>query len=127
MLVIVNAFEFFRILTMTITSAGILAQGTLGTTGGATLYTVPSVTYAFVTSIRIVNTDTVSRTFNIFTKLSGGTSRHYSAQATTLAAGAGIQICDDPQEMRLGPGDIIAGDGSVVTVLEYTIMGVLNQ
>ena len=64
-----------------------LANGQLGTTSQGTLYTVPSGKAAIVKNIRVANTDTSARTFNLWFKLSGGTARLISASAMSLGAG----------------------------------------
>lgn len=116
---------------MTITNIGILYQGTLTTSAGTTLYTVAAATYANVTSIRITNVGASARTVNIYVKKAGGTARRYSEKDTSLAAGgsvgSAVQVLDDPQELRLGPGDIISGDASANTDCEITITGVELQ
>lgn len=105
-------------------TGNILFQGTLTTSANTTLYTVPADTQGWPTSIRIVNVSASARTFNITIKKAAGTARNYSAKDQALAAGAAVQLLDNPQELRLGPGDIIAGDADADTDLEITISGV---
>lgn len=106
----------------------ILAQGTLTTSAATTLYTVPSSTQTYVTSIMLSNVGASTRTVNIYTKKSGGTARRYGEGDKLLAvkgsAGCAVQVLDSPQEMRLAAGDLIAGDASANTDVEYTIMGI---
>jgi len=98
-----------------------LANGQLGTTSQGMLYTVPSGKAAIVKNIRVANTDTSARTFNLWFKLSGGTARLISASAMSLSAG---QLAIDDQEITLGAADQILGDGSVINKLDYLISGI---
>jgi len=98
-----------------------LANGQLGTASQGTLYTVPSGRAAIVKNIRVANTDTSARTFNLWFKLSGGTARLISASAMSLGAG---QLAIDDQEITLGAADQILGDASVANKLDYVISGI---
>lgn len=102
----------------------ILGQGTLTTTASTVLYTVPTGKECAVTSIRLVNTGGSARTINIYVKQSGGTARNYSDKDYSLSAGAGLQVLDDPQELRLSAGDEIQGGASANTDVHFTICGV---
>lgn len=98
-----------------------LANGQLVTTSQSMLYTVPSGKAAIVKNIRVANTDTTARTFNLWFKLSGGTARLISPAAMSLSAG---QMAIEDQEITLGAADQIQGDGSVATKLDYVISGI---
>jgi hypothetical protein len=98
-----------------------LANGQLGTGSQGSLYTVGTGKAAIVKNIRVANTDTSARTFNLWFKLSGGTARMISPSAMSLGAG---QLAIDDQEITLGVGDQILGDGSVASKLDYVISGI---
>ena len=99
-----------------------LANGQLlTTTSQFNLYTVPAGKAAIVKNIRVANTDTTARTFNLWFKLSSGTARLISPSNMSLAAG---QVAVDGQEVTLGAADQVLGDGSVVNKLDYVISGI---
>ena len=105
------------------TVRGILYQSTLTTSSTSTLYTVPTSKYAYITSINITNVGLVHTT-NIYLKKSGGTARHFGGKDVSITAGASVETCNNAQQIRLGAGDIIAGDASANTDCEITIMGI---
>lgn len=96
-----------------------LAQGQLPNAKG-TIYTVPASTTAYIKSLKVVNTDSSARTVNIYVKRSGGTSRRIWPSAMSLAAG---YVAEDEDIGGLSTGDIIEGDASAATVVDYTILG----
>ena len=99
-----------------------LGEGHFGTTTAAMLYTVTTGKAAIVKSIRVVNRDTVSRTFNLYYKFTTGSgSRLVSPSALSLAPGAAYL---DDTEISLGASDQIQGDGSVASKLDYVISGI---
>jgi len=99
-----------------------LAEGQLGTGTAGTLYTVGGGKAAIVKSMRVVNRDTVVRTFSLYFKLNGGSaSRLVSPSALSLAPGAAYI---DDTEISLGTSDQIQGDGSVASKLDYVISGI---
>lgn len=102
----------------------ILEQGTLTTSAAATLYTVPATLLAFITSIKLVNTNGSAHTFNIYVKKSGGSAIQYSGVDVSLSDGVAVQVLDDPQELRLAAGDQICGDADANSVVTFTISGV---
>lgn len=104
---------------------GTFAQGQLATSK-ATLYTVGVGVVAHVTQIILVNTDASARTVNIYIKMSGGTSRRIIAKDLSLAAGASYWVPISPSALRLSAGDLIEGDASAATVVDYTISGGLE-
>ena len=96
-----------------------LADGQLGTTK-ATLYTCPASTSAIVSKIHLVNTGDSDVTLNIYFKASGGTSRRICPKDMTLKAGY-MAVLDD--EVVMEAADIIEGDASVASQVDYTISG----
>ncbi len=98
-----------------------LANGQLGTTAQADLYTVPTGKATIVKNIRLVNTDTSPRTLNLYFKRSGGTSRRIAPSAMTLGAGS---LAIDDQELTMEVGDKVQGDASIASKVDYVISGV---
>ena len=96
-----------------------LADGQLAA-AKATLYTVPASTETIITSIKLVNTDGSARTVNLYIKVSGGTSRRIIPKDMSLGAG---YMCEEDQRFTLEAGDIIEGDASAATVVDYIIFG----
>ena len=97
-----------------------LADGQLANTKG-TLYTVAGSTETIVKTITYVNTDSSARTVNLYVKRSGSTSRRIIPKDMTLGIGY-MAVYDS--EITLEAGDIIEGDASAATVVDYTINGV---
>ena len=108
--------------------ASLLKTGTLTTSAATVLYTVPSSTQTYVTSIKATNVGGSTRTFTIYVKESGGTARAYSQKTQSIAAsgsaGSSIQVVDDAQGLRLPVGAAICGDASANTDIEYVISGI---
>ena len=99
-----------------------LADGQLGTSADAALYTVATGKKAIVKGIRIVNTDTSARTVNLYFRHgSGGTSRRIIPKDMALPAGASFV---DDSEITLDAEDSIRGDASVASKLDYVLSGV---
>jgi hypothetical protein len=98
-----------------------LADGQLAASKG-TLYT--AVGQVAITAILLVNTDSASRTVNLYIKRSGGTSRRIAGKDISLAAGGSLNGCDDSMGIRLSNGDLIEGDASSATVVDFMICGV---
>ena len=96
-----------------------LGDGQLATSKG-TLYTAPASTQTIVMTINLTNTSTSTVGVNLYFKASGGTSRNIF-QVDEMPA-KGTAIMDDVQ--TLGAADIIEGDASVGTTIDYTISGV---
>jgi len=99
-----------------------LADGQLAAAKG-TLYTTPASTQTIVRSIILVNTSTSDVTANIYMCPSGGTSRRIGPKDFTILA-EGMAILDDVYS--LDTGDLIEGDDSSATTVDYTIYGVQN-
>ena len=105
--------------TVTIKS---LADGQLANSKG-TLYTTPASTEAIVKNIILVNTNTSSETVNLYFKASGGTSRRLIPKDTTLPASNSLVFND---ETTLEAADIIEGDTTTASKVDYVINGVEN-
>ena len=93
-----------------------LANGQLAVAKG-TLYTVPGATTA-AAKVVLVNTDAAARTVNIYVN-PGGTSRRISPK--DLSLGAGEQWVSEV--VTLEAADLIEGDASAATVVDYSIHG----
>lgn len=96
----------------------LLANGQLAASTG-TLYTVPSSTTTIIKSILLVNTDTSTRTVNLF--VSSGTNRRIIPKDLSLKAGESY-IFDEV--LTLEATHTVKGDASSATVVDYTIFGV---
>ena len=83
----------------------------------ATLYTCP-VGKTAAGKITLVNTDAVARTFNIYVNKSGA-SRRVSSKDQSLDPG-GMWVSG---VRTLEVGDLIEGDASAATVVDYVIDG----
>ena len=97
-----------------------LAEGQLPTSKTA-LYITPSGTQTIIKTIILVNTDTSSKTVNLYFKANGGISRRIIPKDMELEPSYSL-IFDD--ELTLGEGDAIEGDASVENIVDYTINGV---
>ncbi len=95
-----------------------LANGQLAASKG-TLYTTPSVTTTIVKTITLVNTDSVTRTVNLY--INAGTSRRIIPKDLSLKTGEAY-IVDEP--LTLEATHLIEGDASAATVVDFTISGV---
>lgn len=95
-----------------------LANGQLAATTG-TLYTTPASTTTIVKSIILTNTDSSTRTVNVY--VSTGTTRNITPKNLSLGAGE-TYIIDEV--LTLGAGHLIRGDASVANVIDYVISGV---
>lgn len=101
-----------------------LADGQLPNAKG-TLYTVPALTQVFLAGT-LVNTDVSARTVNIYVKRSGSTSRRILPKDLSMAAGASVEFGRDGRPFALSAGDIVEGDASAATVVDYLIDGVVH-
>lgn len=99
-----------------------LADGQLGTTK-STLYTTPAATQAIVDKIKLTNTSSSMIKCNVYFKASGGTSRRIIPYDMELEAYASFK--SDPE--KLEAADIIEGDASVATAIDYVISGIENS
>lgn len=98
-----------------------LADGQLAA-AKATLYTVPALTTAIIKQITYTNTDASDRTVNLYVKRSGSSSRRIIPKNMNLAVG-NTMYWGDGDSMELSAGDIIEGDASSATVVDYVITG----
>jgi len=96
-----------------------LGTGQLAATKG-TLYTTPAATQTIVKSITLVNTDTSARTVNLYKKADGTNSRRFIPKDLSIAAGAQFEW---EGVTTLEAGDLIEGDASVATKVDYVING----
>jgi len=92
----------------------LLANGQLPS-AKSTLFT--ATTDTIVKSITLVNTDVVSRTVNLYIKRAS--SRRIIPVNLSLGAGS-VAIVDD---LVISSGDLIEGDASVATIVDYSICG----
>ena len=90
----------------------------------ATLYT--SVGQTSVQQITLVEPSGASRTVNVYVKRSGSSSRriippNLPMDSSSPTVAASVECLDAPLE--LSAGDVIEGDASVATAIDYTITG----
>jgi hypothetical protein len=97
----------------------VLYQGQLGNTV-ATLATVGAAKNWLVTSVKVVNNDTVARTFGLYI---GGTTVAHAVTPPAVSVPAGGSWSDDKPGWTLETGQTIAGGGSVASQLTVTIFG----
>jgi len=103
-----------------------IADGQLPSSTG-TLYTVPANTVAHITNIVLANTSaSVDRTYNLYVKRSGGTSRRIVGADTPLRASKAHYLPPDQTAIRLSAGDVIEGDADAATAIDYLITGGLE-
>lgn len=93
-----------------------LGNGQLPLTKG-TLYTVPASTNAGI-RVTLVNADTVARTVNLYSNKTG-TSRRFCPK--DLSLGPGEEFTSRLQTLEAG--DLIEGDASAATIVDYTVNG----
>jgi hypothetical protein len=96
-----------------------LANGQLPNSKG-TLYTVPASTQAVIKSITLYNTNTTAETVALYILKSAGTSRQISTGS--LVASGGFMI--DDTEYTLGAGDIIQGNTTTASKVDFVISGI---
>jgi hypothetical protein len=108
----------------TLVREGILAQAMLDATQQR-LYTPPASSFSTrPTSIKVVNTDTSSRTFTIYTRKAGASDAvPYSQVSQSLSAGAEKQVLLTAEELRLGPGDELIGVADAADKVAVTLSG----
>ena len=98
----------------------VLAEGQFATTKG-TLYTVPGATVAYVKAFLVYNTNAATQTVNVYLK-PGGTSRQI--HKLSLLQNESANIIDLVGSFNLEAGDLIEGDTTTTTALDYIITGV---
>ncbi len=99
-----------------------LADRQLGTTK-ATLYTVPAATQTVVDKITLTNTSSSVVKVNIYFKASGGTSRRITPFDLEIE-GYGFAIVGEGQALEAA--DILEGDATFGSTVDYTISGIEN-
>ena len=97
-----------------------LADGQLADSKAA-LYTVAARTEAIINSITLVNTDSVTRTVNLYVKRDGSNSRRIIPKDLSLVAGASLE---HNSVVTLEAADVLEGDASAADVVDYVINGV---
>lgn len=98
-----------------------LGDGQLAAVKG-TLYTTPASTQTIVKSITLVNTDASARTVNLYVNATG-TSRRIIPKDLSLGAGESYVF---NEVLTLEAADLIEGDASAATVVDYVISGTEN-
>jgi len=87
-----------------------------------TLYTVPVGISTIIKTVNYVNTcSVVGMTVNLFVCPSGNTSKYIIPPNLFLSTRYSLIYND---EMTLGPGDLIEGDATSATTVDYEIWGV---
>lgn len=99
-----------------------LADGQLPNAKG-TLYTCPASTIAHVSHIILCNATAGAITVNLYVKRSGSTSRRIYTKDASLAGGAYVKLPGEDTAYRLSAGDVIEGDASAATSVDYFIDG----
>ena len=99
-----------------------LADGQLATTKG-TLYTAPADKQAKA-KIKLVNTASGVVNVNLYFKASGGTSRRIIPKDMEMEAN-GLLIVDE--EQTLEAADILEGDATFGSTVDFTISGIENE
>lgn len=101
-------------------TAKVLAEGQFATTKG-TLYTVPGSTTAYVKFFNVYNTNAATQTVNVYLK-PGSTSRQ--VVKLSLAQNESANVIEQVGVVTLEAGDLIEGDTTTSTALDYIITGV---
>ncbi len=96
-----------------------LGDGQLAAAKG-TLYTVPALTQTIIKSVTFVNTTAGALTVNLYTNTTG-TSRQIIPVDLSLGAGESMETSVD---YTLEAGDLLEGDASSATSVDYTISGI---
>lgn len=86
-----------------------------------TLYTVPGATTCVIKLITLVNTNTTTEVVNLYVKPSGSSSRRIIPQNLNLSPDYSL-IFDDG--VFLEAGDILEGDTTTASKVDYIISGV---
>lgn len=98
----------------------VLGNGQLPSTIGD-LYTSPALITTVVKTITVVNTDSVSRTVDLYILPAAGTARRITPRLMPLGSYESIVF---DSVFTLGAGDKIQGNASAATVCDYVIAGV---
>jgi hypothetical protein len=98
----------------------VMAQGQFANSKG-TLYTVPGSTSAYVKFFNVWNSSATPQTVRVYLN-PAGTSRQIIT--LSLAQNESANIIDLVGSFTLEAGDLIEGDTTTATVLDYVITGV---
>src|SRR4249920_1435664 len=98
----------------------VLAEGQFASSKG-TLYTVPALTWAYVKAFFVYNTNAATQTVNVYLK-PGATSRQIAK--ISLAQYESANIMEIVGAFNLEAADLIEGDTTTATALDYVITGV---
>lgn len=101
-------------------TAKVLADGQFATSKG-TLYTVPGSTKTYVKFFSVHNTNAATQTVNVYLK-PGATSRQ--VVRLSLAQNESANILDIVGSFTLEAGDLVEGDTTTASALDYVITGV---
>lgn len=101
-------------------TAKVLADGQLPNTK-TTLYTVPASTKAYVKFFSVFNTNAAAQTVIIYAKKSGGTSRVIGR--TVLQQNESARVIEIGEALNLGAGDVIEGQTTTASAVDYMITG----
>jgi len=101
-----------------------LADGQLADSKG-TIYTSPASTQTIVKSIILVNTNSSAEAVNIYFKASGGTSRQITPVDKSLAASAKTEVLE--KDLTLEAADILEGDTTTASKVDFVISGIQNS
>jgi|TARA_R100001530_G_scaffold14968_2_gene13414 hypothetical protein len=96
-----------------------LGEGQLAASKG-TIYTTPVSTQTIIKTMTLVNTSAGALTCNLYIK-AGLTSRRIIPKDLSLGAGQALETDTD---YTLEAGDLIEGDASSATSIDYTISGI---
>lgn len=98
----------------------VLGQGQLASTIGD-IYTSPALTTTVVKTITVVNTDSVTRTVNLYILKAAGSARKITPMNMPLLTGESLVF---DSVFTLAAGDKIQGDASAATCCDFIISGV---
>lgn len=99
----------------------ILANGQLPAAKG-TLYTVPGGKKAYVKYVGAFNPSGGTETIRFYIKKAAGTSRQIARGV--LLTNETLRAIEQGETLNLGAGDIIEGDTTTATTVDYLISGV---
>lgn len=97
----------------------VLAEGQLATTKG-TLYTVPASTTAYVKFLSVFNTSATTQTVIIYAK-PGAVSREIGR--FVLAQNESARVIEKDEALTLDAGDLIEGQTTTASVVNFLITG----
>ena len=100
-------------------TAASLADGQLASTKG-TIYTSSSVK-TVVKALTVFNTNAADQTVSLYVKRSGSSSRQFFR--AILAQNEFSYALSDGEVFVLSDGDVIEGDATNATAVDYSIMG----